>query len=163
MPAKILVVDDQALVLGVLKEILARGPYNVYTAQSAEQALEIMAHEVVDVVISDERMPGMRGSEFLAIIRNQYPETVRIIITGHASLESTIRAINEGEIYRLLTKPVTSEDLHAAVKEALEHKARAGRSNSDKALLAHLEKQAPGITHVKRDEDGVVIISENEP
>lgn len=163
MPAKILVVDDQALVLGVLKEILARGPYKVYAAQSAEQALEIMTHEAVDVVISDERMPGMRGSELLAIIRNQYPDTVRIIITGHASLESTIRAINEGEIYRLLTKPVTSEDLHAVVKDALEHKTKAGRSSSGNAILAHLEKQAPGITRVKRDEDGVVIINENEP
>jgi two-component system probable response regulator PhcQ len=163
MLAKILIVDDQALVLGVLKEILSRGPYSVYAAQSAEQALEIMAREAVDVVISDERMPGMRGSEFLTIIRNRYPDTVRIIITGHASLESTIRAINEGEIYRLLTKPVTGEDLHAAVKDALAHKAKASRSNPDHDLLAHLEKQAPGITRVKRDEDGAVIISEDEP
>lgn len=158
MPPKILIVDDQPFVLGVLEEILSRGPYDVATAESGDEALKILERDTVDVVISDEVMPGMPGSEFLSIVRKQYPDIVRIILTGHASLESAIRAINEAEIYRLLTKPVASEDLHGAVRDALEHKAKGRSGEQCYSLLDRLEEEAPGITNVRRDEDGVVII-----
>ena len=158
MQPRILIVDDQPFVLGVLEEILSRGPYDVTTAESADEALKILKHETVDVIISDEVMPGMAGSEFLSIVRKQHPEIVRIILTGHASLDSAIRAINEAEIYRLLTKPVASEDLHEAVRDALEHKAKGQSSEQSFSLLERLEKEAPGITNVQRDDDGVVII-----
>ncbi len=162
MQPHILIVDDQPLVLGVLKEILSRGPYTVLSAPSAEKALDLMAGETIDVVISDERMPGMQGSEFLAIVRQRYPDTVRIILTGHASVEAAIRAINESEIFRFLTKPVNSQALHNAVQEALKHKAQGKGSEHNCTLLENLEKQAPGITQVKRDDDGVIIIDTDE-
>ena len=162
MTPHILIVDDQPLILHVLKEILSRSPYIVRTALSANEALELMKQEPIDVVISDERMPGMQGSEFLTIVRGKYPDTVRIILTGHASVESAIRAINEGEIFRFLTKPVNSEVLHTAVREALAHKSKGSESERRFSLLESLEKQAPGITSVKRDADGAVIIDENE-
>ncbi len=161
MQAMILIVDDQPLVRGVIKDILNHGPYIVFSASSAIEALDLMEHNNMDVVISDERMPGMQGSEFLAIVRKRYPDTVRIILTGHASVEAAIRAINEGEIYRLLTKPVTSQDLHTAVKDALAHKAKGHAAEQYFSLLGSLEEQAPGITQVKRDADGVVIIDED--
>jgi len=75
-----------------LKDALANEPYDILSAASAEEALPILDREQVDVVISDEKMPGMSGSEFLAIVRQEYPDTVRMILTGHASLESAIRA-----------------------------------------------------------------------
>lgn len=162
MQPRILIVDDQPLVLEVLIEILSRGPYTIMGAESAEEALELMNHEPIDVVISDERMPGMQGSEFLAVVRKQYPDTVRIILTGHASVEAAIRAINESEIFRFLTKPANSQDLHKAVKDALAHKGHKKGSDQDDSLLQNLEKQAPGITQVKRDDDGVIIIDEDE-
>ena len=162
MLPKILIVDDQPLVINVLREILSRGPYRVLTAESAEQALQMLQDETVDVVISDERMPGMQGSEFLKIVRSKYPETVRIILTGHASVESAMRAINESEIFRFLTKPINRHDLHKAVEDALASKVKGQGVEQHYSLLENLEKQAPGITRVKRDEEGVVIIDSDD-
>lgn len=162
MQPRILIVDDDPLVLDVLKEILSRGPYTVLAAPSGEEALELMDREPLDVVISDERMPGMKGSEFLAVVRQRHPNIVRIILTGHASVQSAIRAINESEIFRFLTKPANSKELHKAVEDALTHKNEMESSDNRYSLLQTLEKQAPGITQVRRDEDGVIIIDEDE-
>ena len=160
MHPTVLIVDDEPLVLSVIKDILAKGPYEVFGARSASEALELMAHQEIDVVISDERMPGIPGSEFLAIVKKRYPNTMRMILTGHASVEAAIKAINEGEIYRFLTKPCNSEQLHAAVKDALAHREKGNYTQRSYSLLASLEKQAPGITRVKRDEDGAIIIDD---
>lgn len=162
MELKVLVVDDQPLILDVISRILSREPYDVLSAASAEEALKIMENKTIDVVISDERMPGMQGSEFLAIVRKRYPDAVRIILTGHASVASAIPAINKGEIYRLLTKPVSSHELINAVKDGLEHRAKGHAKEQYCSLLESLEKQAPGITHVNRDDDGVIIIDPDE-
>ncbi|MEJ2157368.1 MAG: response regulator [Desulfobacteraceae bacterium] len=162
MNPKVLIVDDQPLVLGVVQEILSRGPYHVSSANSAEEALKMMDEDTMDVVISDERMPGMQGSEFLAIVRKRFPDTVRIILTGHASVETAIRAINEGEVYRLLTKPVSSQDLYKAIDDGLKNRAGGRPAEQCFSLLESLEKQAPGITRVKRDDNGVVIIDTDE-
>jgi len=163
MQPSVLIVDDQPLVLGVVQEILTRGPYQVFSASSAEAALKLMEDEIIDVVISDERMPGMQGSEFLAIVRRRFPKTVRIILTGHASVDTAIRAINEGEIYRLLTKPVSSRDLYKAIDDGLENRAGGRQIEQSFSLLDSLEKQAPGITRVKRDDGGAVIIDPDDP
>jgi DNA-binding NtrC family response regulator len=162
MQPKILIVDDQPLVLNVFREILSRGPYQVLAVGSAEEALQLLEGESVDVVISDERMPGMQGSEFLTIVRTKYPEVVRIILTGHASVASAMRAINESEIFRFLTKPINSDVLHNAVEDALASKAKGQETEQYYSLLENLEKQAPGITHVKRDKNGAVIIDEDD-
>lgn len=158
----ILIVDDQPLVLDMLKNMLSRGPYTVLGAQSGTEALALLEQQSVDVIISDERMPGMSGSELITIVREQYPQTVRIILTGHASLETAIRAINEGEIYRFLKKPCNSQDLYEAVESALAHR-KSCRNTSDLAEFEDLlEKQAPGITRVKRDANGVVLIEDED-
>ncbi len=163
MHARVLVVDDQPMVLDVVRQILSRGFYQVFSAGSAEAALRLMEAETIDVVISDERMPGMQGSEFLAVVRKRYPDTVRIILTGHASVKTAIRAINEGEIYRLLTKPVSSRELYKAIDDGLKNRAGGRAAEQHISLLESLEKQAPGITRVHRDDDGVVIIDAEDP
>lgn len=160
MQPAILIVDDQPLVLSVVKEILSRGPYTVMTAPSAHEALDLMARHRIDVVISDEYMPGIPGSEFLGMVKERYPDTVRMILTGHASVDAAIKAINEGEIFRFLTKPCNSQDLHEAVRAALAHRASGKTEAQRVSLLQTLEKQAPGITKVRRDEDGAVIIDD---
>lgn len=162
MQPLILIVDDDPLVLDVLKEILSRGPYTVLGAPSGEEALELMDRESIDVVISDERMPGMKGSEFLSVVRQRHPDVVRIILTGHASVQAAIRAINESEIFRFLTKPANSQELHKAVEDALSHKKDMKRSENKYSMLQTLEKQAPGITQIRRDDDGVIIIDEDD-
>lgn len=162
MQLKILIVDDQPVVLSTLKKILELGPYKVFSALSGAEGLAILEKEPVDLVISDERMPGMSGSEFLAVVRRRYPRTVRVILTGYASLDTAIRAINEGEIFRFLTKPIKSQDLHTVVEEVQANLAQRDEVRQANAVINSLERQAPGITQVKRDADGCVIIDLDE-
>ena len=105
MDPTILIVDDQESVRDMMLTFLGRQAYRVLAAESAPAALELLAREPVDVIITDERMPGMTGTELLARTRRLYPDTIRMVLTGHADLEAAIRAINEGGIYRFFTKP----------------------------------------------------------
>ena len=123
MKHKVLFVDDEPRVTDALKRALRKEPYEILSAGSAREALLLLGDQPVDVVVSDEQMPGMSGSEFLAVVRHRYPDTIRMILTGHASLEMAIRAINEGEIYRLFKKPVHEVDLAISIRRAIEQKA----------------------------------------
>ena len=165
MEHRVLIVDDQPAIRDVLEDALSTEPYDILCAASGEDALDILAREQIDVVISDELMPGMSGSEFLAVVRQKYPDTIRIILTGHASLESAIRAINDGEIYRFFTKPCNVVDLSVAIRHALKEKDLVKENErllkivkQQSMSLETLEKQYPGITKVKRDAGGAVII-----
>ena len=82
MPCKVLLVDDEILVTEALRRALHKEAYTVHCACSATEALKILSHEKIDVVVSDEMMPGMLGSDFLGIVCSEYPETIRIILTG---------------------------------------------------------------------------------
>lgn len=166
MKHKVLVVDDEPTITELLKDALSRGSDIILSAPSAEEALGILDREQVDVVISDEMMPGMSGSEFLSVVRKKYPDTIRMILTGHASLESAIRAINEGEIYRFFTKPCNVFDLAVTVRQALQQKDLTKESQRllkmvkrQSAVIEDLEKQYPGITKVKKDVHGEIIIN----
>jgi two-component system probable response regulator PhcQ len=119
MQHKVLIVDDEPIITNLLKDALSKEPYGILSASSAEEALPILDREKLDVVISDEKMPGMSGSEFLAIVRQKYPDTIRMILTGHASLDSAIRAINEGEVYRFFTKPCNVFDIAMTIRQAI--------------------------------------------
>ena len=167
MKHKVLVVDDEPTITELLKDALSREPNIILSAGSAEEALSMLAREQVDVVISDERMPGMLGSEFLAIVRKKYPDTIRMILTGYASLESAIRAINEGEIYRFFTKPCNIFDLAVTVRQALQQKDLMKESQrllkmvkQQSAVIDDLEKEYPGITKVKKDASGEIVIDD---
>ena len=167
MPYTILFVDDEPLVTQALKRALHKEPYRVLSANSAAQALEILARQAVDVVISDEMMPGMLGSEFLAVVCRDYPDTVRIMLTGHANLKTTIRAINEGQIYRFLTKPCNELELSVTLRQALQQKELMTKSRQllqavkhQHTILEEMEKAHPGITGVDRDSRGVIVLSE---
>lgn len=116
----VLFVDDEPRVLEGIRNVLAFEPFRVLTANSAAEALEVLATEPVSVVVSDERMPGMNGSELLSVVCRRYPTTVRIVLTGQASIESAIRAINSGQVYRFLTKPFSSDELVNTLTAALE-------------------------------------------
>jgi two-component system, probable response regulator PhcQ len=167
MQYTVLIVDDEPDIRDMLTQALSREPYEVLCADSAEEALDIIAQEPVDVVLSDEKMPGMSGTEFLAIVRRQYPDTIRMILTGHASLESAIHAINEGEIYRFFTKPCNMVDLMVTIRQALQHKDLMAENQrllnivrQQSSSLEALEKQHPAITKVKRNQNGTVIIDD---
>lgn len=119
----ILLVDDEPLITTTLKRVLRKKPYDICTAHSGAEALQLLTRKPADVIVSDERMPGMSGSEFLAVARRQHPDAARIILTGYADIEAAIRAINEGAICRFLTKPCQEDDLVLAISEALQQKA----------------------------------------
>ena len=92
-------------------------------AEGGAEGLEILRSEPVDLVISDMRMPHMDGVQFLKAVKQEWPDAVRILLTGYADIGSTIEAINQGEIYRYITKPWTDEDMVLTVRQALERKA----------------------------------------
>ncbi len=167
MPHKVLFVDDEPQLTEGLKRELRKEPYEVLTAASAREALDLLNHQSVDVIVSDEKMPGMSGSEFLALARSKYPDTVRIMLTGHATLDAAIHAINQGEIFRLLTKPCDGVDLATTIRQALQQKELAAQSwellkkvKTQSTVLEQLEKDHPGITRVKRNMQGAVIVDD---
>jgi response regulator RpfG family c-di-GMP phosphodiesterase len=124
-PRTILMVDDEESILSSLKRLFRRDGYRILTANSGMQGLEILAGNTVDVIISDQRMPNMTGVEFLRQVKQLHPETVRIVLSGYTELNSITEAINEGAIYKFLTKPWDDEQLRLNVQEAFQHKALA--------------------------------------
>ncbi|MBC7183788.1 MAG: response regulator, partial [Marinobacter sp.] len=117
--ASLLLVDDEDNILRSLKRVLRREPYEILTASSGEEALEKMAAQNFDLVISDARMPGMDGPTLLSQIKRKYPRCIRILLTGYADMGSTIKAINEGQIYRYISKPWDDEELKLVIRQAL--------------------------------------------
>lgn len=115
----ILIVDDEPKVFHALRRTLHREPYEVLFAEDAEEALALMGQHEVDVVISDENMPGMTGTAFLGRVRQQWPDTVRFMLTGNARLDVTLHAINEAGIQRFFTKPCDEADLIVAIRDAI--------------------------------------------
>jgi CheY-like chemotaxis protein len=117
-PETLLIVDDEQNILNSLRRLLRRESYEILTANSPAAGFELLAKNRVQVVISDQRMPDMSGTEFLARVKQLYPETVRIILSGYTDLESLTEAINRGSIYRFLVKPWNDEDLRTQIREA---------------------------------------------
>jgi DNA-binding NtrC family response regulator len=112
-------------------------------------------------------MPGKRGTDLLSTVAKRYPETVRILLTGHSTLDVAVRAINQGEVYRFLTKPCDPTEIALAIREGLAQREvlRGGGQLpqaplKQSAVIEDLERQWKGITHVERDSDGAVILSD---
>jgi CheY-like chemotaxis protein len=118
----LLLVDGESSILSALKRELRHDRYNILTALNAEQGLELLAIHPVDVIVSDQRMPGMSGVEFLRRVKTLHPETVRMVLSGYTDLQAVTDAINEGAIYKFLTKPWDGGILRANIEEAFRSK-----------------------------------------
>lgn len=167
MPHTILVVDDEPPILHALRRTLLQHGYRVLTAETAADALELLAEEDVDVLISDINMPMMSGVELASRVRQRFPDVVRILLSGGTDLHCAIQAINEGEVHRYLTKPWDQHELQHTVKQALERLEELRRSagaaraaQRRQAALAELESEHPGITRVTR-EGGLYLIDDD--
>lgn len=114
----ILLVDDEENILSSLKRLLRRDGYRILVASGGEAGLEILSTNPVDVIVSDQRMPGMTGVEFLRRVKMLYPDTVRMVLSGYTEFQSITDAINEGAIYKFLTKPWDDEQLRLNIQEA---------------------------------------------
>ncbi len=119
MDRTLLLVDDEQNILSALTRLFRRQGWQILRAQSGEEGLEILAsHPEVGVILSDQRMPGMLGVTFLARVKELYPDTVRLVLSGYTELESVTDAINRGAVYKFLTKPWEDDLLLANVEEA---------------------------------------------
>jgi len=121
-PATLLFVDDEPNILSALRRLFRPLGYKIHTAEGGALGLALLEQEPVDLVISDMRMPNMDGAQFLEQVRQKWPDTVRILLTGYADVSSTIAAINKGEIYRYVAKPWEDNDIVLLVKQALDMK-----------------------------------------
>ena len=114
----LLLVDDEENVLRALQRVFRRDGYRVLTASRVSEAFELLASNDVHVIVSDQRMNDMSGTEFLGRVKELYPRTVRLILSGYTDLATVTNAINRGAIYRFLTKPWDEEDLRQHIREA---------------------------------------------
>lgn len=138
-PYRLLLVDDEPNILSSLQRMFRKENYQISTAGSAREALEILSREKFQLIISDQMMPGMSGAELLQQVRECYPDTIRIMLTGHADTSAVMGAIKDGAVYRFIIKPAQEDDLRLSVALALE---QYDIVQKNKELLAENFKQS---------------------
>jgi DNA-binding NtrC family response regulator len=126
--AKLLFVDDEERVVNLLR-MMFRADYEVHTATSGRQALDIIKAHSIDVIVSDQRMPEMVGIELLSEVRKLSPATMRILLTGYSDLTAIVGSVNDGEVFRFINKPWDHDDIKGVIAEAAE----AARTTADVA------------------------------
>jgi two-component system NtrC family sensor kinase len=120
-PARILCVDDEKNVLRALERIFLDEELEIFTASSAEEGLDVLTRHPVPVIVSDYRMPGMNGVDFLKKVCERWPDTIRIVLSGYADTGTIVAAINEGQIYKFIPKPWNDDELKVTILKAVEH------------------------------------------
>jgi len=117
----VLFVDDEINILSSIKRTLRREGYEIFTASTAAEGFSLLARNSVQVIISDQRMPEMKGTEFLSRVKNLYPETVRMVLSGYSEISAVTDSINKGAVYRFMLKPWDDEQLKEEIAGALRH------------------------------------------
>jgi response regulator RpfG family c-di-GMP phosphodiesterase len=153
--ATVLFVDDEERVVSLLR-VMFLGTYNVLTATSGQEALQILSKRAVHVIVSDQRMPGIAGIELLSRVRELAPNTVRILLTGYADLAAMVGSINEGAVYRFINKPWDNEDLREVIREAADIALSTGVVEGADPMKAQAQSTAPNAPV------GFLILDDNE-
>jgi len=117
---RLLLVDDEPGIVKALSRVFRQENYDVLTAGSGQEGLDKLAEGPVHLVISDFMMPGMNGAQFLREVKQRSPDTIRIMLTGHANTDAVMGAINDGAVYKFILKPWNDDDLRVTVALALE-------------------------------------------
>lgn len=149
----LLLVDDEPSILSSLKRLLRGDGYRILTANSGQEGLDVLAGHPVDVIVSDQRMPGMTGVEFLRTVRQSYPDTVRLVLSGFTELQTVTDAVNAGAIYKFLTKPWDDGQLRAHVQEAFSYGAMA---NENRLLTLQVHTANQKLAEVNRRLESVL-------
>ena len=138
----ILFVDDEVRLLRSIERGMLDEPYELLFAESGKDALKLLAEKEVHILVTDMRMPEMTGLELLKIVKEQYPQIVRIVLSGYTQATTLLTAINQGEIFRFITKPwKMEEDFKPAIRKAVEHYDREAQRER---LLADLAGSSQG-------------------
>ena len=140
MPFGVLYIDDEINNLNSFKASFRRD-FEIYTAQSAREGRKILDTYEIGVIITDQRMPGMTGIEFLESILSVYPDTIRILLTGFSDMNAVMDAINRGQVYKYLVKPWQNDELKLYIQNALEiyHLRKENKELAHKLYLANKE------------------------
>jgi DNA-binding NtrC family response regulator len=143
MPSGVLYVDDEVNNLNSFKAAFRRD-FDVYTAQSAREGRKVLDSCEIGVIITDQRMPGVTGIEFLESILTIYPDTIRILLTGFSDMNAVMDAINRGQVYKYLVKPWQNDELKLYIQNALEiyHLRKENKELAYKLQLANMELDA---------------------
>lgn len=179
----ILVLDDQSAIINAMRRAIARIPSEmldshcrVHGFDNPENALRSLDEVAYDAVISDLRIPGADGLDFLRQARKLQPDAIRILISGYGDLPSAMAAINDIGVFRFVTKPWDDADLQLTLVAALQTcatqrenrrladgvRVQQGQLSEQDALLRELEAECPGITHVERDDTGAIMLGEQD-
>jgi len=159
----VLFVDDEPSVLKAMRRIFHRENYRLLTASSGPEALTILEAQPAHVVVSDHRMPAMTGAELLREIKARWPQTIRIMLTGHADVNAVMGAVNEGAVYKFITKPWNDEDLRLTVSLALERFDLIQSNQTLKKETAAQKKKIKELSrfvNVHRSQIGSVLVKE---
>jgi len=181
---KVLLVDDEAGIVSAVRRVLAGiapadldgDRLHVEACLDPREALERCQDGGFDLVISDYRMPGMSGVEFLAAVADSQPQTARLLLSGYADLDAIIGALNEARVFRFIPKPWNEHELRIAVIQALSVRAlqldnqrladlvrrQEDELGSRDAELRRLESEHPGITRLREDDMGGIFIDEDD-
>jgi CheY-like chemotaxis protein len=155
----LLLVDDEPSILSSLRRLLRGDGYRILTANSGSEGLQILAENTVDVIVSDQRMPEMTGVEFLRKVRQSYPDTVRIVLSGFTELQTVTDAVNAGAIYKFLTKPWDDEQLRSHIQEAVAYGAMA---NENRLLALQVRTANQKLAAVNRQLETVLARQQSE-
>ncbi|MDR2219903.1 MAG: response regulator [Methylobacillus sp.] len=154
--ARLLFVDDEERIVNLLRTIF-RATYEVHTATSGQEALQIAASHPFDVIVSDQRMPGMTGIELLAQMRQQHPATMRILLTGYSDLTAIVGSVNDGEVFRFINKPWNHEEIKQIIAEA----ADAARATATIAAPSTAANDVLVTPITPADQAGVLVIDDD--
>lgn len=161
----VLLVDDEPNIVNALKRSLGDEGYDISVAHSGQEALELLKSRKIDLVVSDQIMPGMTGVELLKLVRLRYPDIARVMLTGNANLNMAAEAINYGEVDRMLVKPWDEAELKFSLQLSLEQmelkkqqRLLLAKMQGQGGELGELERSYPGISSLDRDLDGNILL-----
>lgn len=148
MDRTVLLVDDDERLLRGLIRALHKQPFQIYTARNSEEAMWVLKTREIDVIVTDERMPGMSGSDLLSWAADHCPNTMRIILTGYAETDMAIRAINEAGVCYFFTKPCNEARLAIAIHKAIELK---DTREQNRQMLVSSKQQIHSLERLEQD------------
>ncbi|WP_138440796.1 ATPase, T2SS/T4P/T4SS family [Marinobacter alexandrii] len=146
-PYKLLLVDDEPNILASLRRVFQRESYELLFARSGEEALKVLEKQSVELIMTDFMMPGMNGSDLLREVRERWPETIRIMLTGHANTDAVMGSIKDGAVYRFILKPWNDDDIRLTIALALEQYELIQRT---RALEQQTQKQSRDLDTISK-------------